>query len=189
MAMGLLKSGINEVIATTRFNAAPMGIHFREGNASMVLFCGSNTAENIEREGWVVANFVQDPVLYVRTAFEDLPRNLFIEEPVSTKTIMRLAGADAWAAFTATIVRRTNESMMVRLTLEKEIIEEVAVYPVNRGFNSLIDATVHATRYTANQDPGLKRLIDYHVGIVRKCGGKRELEALELLKKYMYVVA
>lgn len=187
--MGLLKSGINEVIATTRFNAAPMGIHFREGNASMVLYCGSNTAENIEREGWVVANFVQDPVLYVRTAFEDLPRNLFIEEPVSTKTIMRLAGADAWAAFTATIVRRTNESMMVRLTLEKEIIEEVAVYPVNRGFNSLIDATVHATRYTANQDPVLKRLIDYHVGIVRKCGGKRELEALELLKKYMYVVA
>jgi hypothetical protein len=188
MAMGLLKSGINEVIATTRFNAAPMGIHFREGNASMVLFCGSNTAENIEREGWVVANFVQDPVLYVRTAFEDLPRNLFIEELVSTKTIMRLAGADAWAAFTATIVRRTNESMMVRLTLEKEIIEEVAVYPVNRGFNSLIDATVHATRYTANQDPVLKRLIDYHVGIVRKCGGKRELEALELLKKYLYVV-
>jgi hypothetical protein len=189
MAMGLLNSGINEVIATTRFNAAPMGIHFREGNASMVLFCGSNTAENIEREGWVVANFVQDPVLYVRTAFEDLPRNLFIEEPVSTKTIMRLAGADAWAAFTATIVRKTNESMIVRLTLEKEIIEEVAVYPVNRGFNSLIDATVHATRYTANQDPVLKRLIDYHVGIVRKCGGKRELEALELLKKYMYVVA
>jgi hypothetical protein len=98
---------------------------------------------------------------------------------------MRLAGADAWAAFTATIVRRTNNSMMVRLTLEKEIIEEVAVHPVNRGFNSIIDATVHVTRYKENQDPALKRLIDYHVGIVHKCGGKRELEALELLKKYM----
>ncbi len=75
--------------------------------------------------------------------------------------------------------------MMVRLTLEKEIIEEVAVHPVNRGFNSIIDATVHATRYKENQDPELKKLIDYHVGIVHKCGGKRELEALELLKKYM----
>jgi hypothetical protein len=75
--------------------------------------------------------------------------------------------------------------MMVRLTLEKEIIEEVAVHPVNRGFNSIIDATVHVTRYKENQDPALKRLIDYHVGIVHKCGGKRELEALELLKKYM----
>ena len=117
--MGLLKGGINEVIATTRFNAAPMGIHYREGIASMVLFSGSNTAENIERDGWVVANFVQDPVLYVRTAFEDLPQNSFIEEAVSTKTITRLAGADAWAAFTATIVRRTNESMMVRLNAGK----------------------------------------------------------------------
>jgi hypothetical protein len=75
--------------------------------------------------------------------------------------------------------------MMVRLTLEKEIIEEIAVHPVNRGFNSVIDATVHATRYRENQDPALKKLIDYHVGIVNKCGGKQELEALELLKKYM----
>jgi hypothetical protein len=187
--MGLLKGGINEVIATTRFNAAPMGVHYRNGMTSMVLFSGSNTAENIDRDGWIVANFVQDPVLYVRTAFEDLPRNFFIEESVSTKTVTRLAGADAWAAFTATIVRRTNESMLVQLTLEKEIIEEVAIYPVNRGFNSIIDATVHTTRYRRNKDPALKKLIDYHVSIVNKCGGKRELEALELLKKYMQLVA
>jgi hypothetical protein len=183
--MGLLKGGINEVIATTLFNAAPMGIHYREENASMVLFSGSNTAENIERDGWIVANFVHDPVLYVRTAFENLPGSSFIEEPVSAKTITRLAGADAWAVFTAIILRRTNESMMVQLTLEKEIIEEVAVHPVNRGFNSIIEATVHATRYKENQNPELKKLIDYNVGIVRKCGGKRELEALELLMKYM----
>jgi hypothetical protein len=185
MAMGLLKGGINEVIATTRFNAAPMGIHYREGIASMVLFSGSNTADNIMRDGWVVANFVQDPVLYVRTAFEDLPRASFIEEEVSKKTITRLSCADAWAAFSATIVRRTNESMMVRLKTEKEIIEEVIIHPVNRGFNNLIDATVHVTRYKESKDPELKRLIDYHVGIVRKCGGKRELEALEFLNNYM----
>lgn len=185
MELGLLKSGINEVIATTRFNAAPMGIHYRKGSASMVIFSGSHTAENIERDGWVVANFVHDPVVYVRTAFEDLPRYSFIEEPCTKKTITRLAGADAWAAFTATIVRKTHESMMVHLSLEKEIIEKVAVHPVNRGFNSIIDATVHATRYKENRDPELKRLIDYHAGIVRKCGGKQEAEALDLLLKYM----
>ena len=181
--MGLLKSGINEVIATTRFNAAPMGIHYREGKASMVLFLGSNTAENIERDGWVVANFVHDPLLYVQTAFEDLPHNSFIEEPVAQKTVMRLAGADAWAAFTATIVRKTTETMMVHLFLEKEIIEGVVLQPVNRGFNNIIEATVHATRYKENRDPELKKLIDYHAGIVRKCGGKREIEALDLLSR------
>jgi hypothetical protein len=185
MELGLLKSGINEVIATTAFNAAPMGIHYRKGTVSMVIFSGSHTAENIERDGWVVANFVHDPVVYVKTAFEDLPRNSFIEEPCANTVITRLAGADAWAAFTATIVRKTHESMMVHLSLEKEVIEKVALHPVNRGFNSIIDATVHATRYKETRDPELKRLIDYHAGIVRKCGGKPEAEALDLLLTYL----
>ena len=79
--------------------------------------------------------------------------------------------------------------MMVRLTLIKEIIEVVSVHPVNRGFNSIIDATVHATRYKENQDPNLQRLIEYHAGIVRKCGGKRDIEALDLLLKYIFLPA
>lgn len=182
--MGLLRSGINEVIATTASNAAPIGIHYREGKAGMVLFCGSHTAENIERDGWVIANFIHDPVMYVRTAFEDLPGDMFVDEPVNGRTMQRLRGAGAWAAFSARVERRTTEAMVVSLTPEKEIIEEVAVYPVNRGFGSIIDATVHATRYNLNRDPELKKQIDYHVAIVRKCGGRNELAALDLLMKY-----
>ncbi len=162
-----------------------MGIHYREGKAGMILFTGSHTAQNIERDGWVVANFVYDPVLYVKTAFEDLPREVFLEEMVSGKKVHRLSGADAWAAFTATVERRSGDVMMVRLIPEKEIIEEVSLHPVNRGFNSIIDATVHATRYRENRDPELRKLIDYHSGIVRKCGGKKELAALEMLMKYI----
>jgi len=183
--MGLLRGGINEVIATTSFNAAPVGIYYREKKYHAVLFLGSHTAENIARDGWMVANFIHDPVVYVKTAFEDLPKELFIEEPVNGKTMHRLAGADAWAAFTATVEHRTAESMTVALVPEKEIIEKVAVYPVNRGFNSLIDATVHATRYKVTRDAELKRHIDYHAGLVRKCGGKRELEALSMLEGYI----
>ena len=63
-------------------------------------------------------------------------------------------------------------------------MRNVAVHPVNRGFNSIIDATVHATRYRVNRDPELKKLIDYHIAIVRKCGGKKELAALDLLVQY-----
>jgi uncharacterized protein len=185
MVMGLLKGGINEVIATTATNAAPMGIHLRDGKASMVLFSGSHTALNIERDLWVVANFVYDPVLYVKTAFEDLPGDAFIEEPVAGKTMFRLAAADAWAAFSVSIGHKTGEAMTVSLTLEKEIIENVAVHPVNRGFGSIIDATVHATRYTRNRDPGLRKCIEYHAGIIRKCGGKHETAALELLLSYL----
>ena len=183
--MGLLTEGINEVIATTRFNAAPIGIHFREGKASLVLFIGSHTADNIERDGWIVANLIHDPVLYVKTAFDDLSRESFVEEPVSGKKMQRLACAGAWAAFTATVEQKTDEALMVRLTLEKEIIEEVFPCPVNRGFNSIIDMAVHATRYQKNRDPELKKLIDYHAGIVRKCGGRQELAAMDLLMKYL----
>jgi hypothetical protein len=36
-----------------------------------------------------------------------------------------------------------------------------------------------------SRDPALKNLIDYHAGIVRRCGGRREREALELLMNYI----
>lgn len=183
--MGLLRPGINEVIATTEFNAAPMGIIVREGPARMVLFSGSHTAENIEKNGWLVANIVYDPLLYVKTAFGDIPHDNFIEESINGKKMYRLKDANAWAAFTATIDKKTSEALMVTLTLQKEIIEGVSLHPVNRGFNSIIDITVHATRYRMNRDPELKKLIDYHAGIVRKCGGARELAALDLLMQYI----
>jgi hypothetical protein len=183
--MGLLKGGINEVIATTRFNAAPIGIHYREKKYRVVLFLGSHTAQNVARDGWLVANFVHDPELYVKTAFEDLPEDQFIEEPVNGKTMYRLAGADGWAAFSATVEHRTAEKMTISLVPEKELIEDVTLHPINRGFNSLIDATVHATRYKVTRDAELKKLIDYHAGIVRKCGGKKELAGLEMLMGYI----
>jgi hypothetical protein len=183
--MGLLNEGINEVIATTAFNAAPIGIHNRNGKLTMILFHGSHTGQNIERDGWVVANLVHDPVLYVKTAFEDLPVDSFREEPVNGRKMFRLADAEGWAAFTAQVEHRTTESIVLSLALEKEIVREVALYPVNRGFNSIVDATVHATRYRLNKDPELMKLIDYHTIIVRKCGGRRELEALDLLMNFL----
>jgi len=69
--MGLLREGINEVIATTRGNAAPMGIIVREGKLTMVVFRESHTAARLSSDGWVVANFLFDPVVYVKTAFDD----------------------------------------------------------------------------------------------------------------------
>lgn len=183
--MGILKGGINEVIATTRNNAAPMGIHVRDGKTLLILFKGSHTAENVRKEGWIVANIVHDPVLYVRTAFSDLPGEMFADEPVAGITMQRLKGADAWAAFTATIEHETLESFVVSLALRKELIRQPVVYPINRGFGSIIDATVHATRYRETRDAGLKDLIGYHAGIIRKCGGKSELAALDLLMEYI----
>ncbi|NLM29659.1 MAG: DUF447 family protein [Methanomicrobiales archaeon] len=183
--MGLLAEGINEVIATSDCNAAPMGIINRKGSLHMVLFRGSHTARNVARDRWVVANFVFDPVLYVRTAFDDLPPEDFVREEINGLVVSRLRDVEAWAAFAADVERSSDEAIIVRLIPLKEEVLGLRLHPVNRGFASVVDATVHATRYVRNHDPWLGQLIEHHTGLIRKCGGPREWEALELLREYM----
>ena len=183
--MGLLREGINEIIATTKGNAAPIGIVVRNGNAGMVLFRGSHTSENVETGGWVVANFIFDPVLYVITAFDDLPHGSLVEEKAGGYTVERLASAEAWAAFSVTIEKKTRDVLVVGLTILGEATTGVVLHPVNRGFNSIIEATVHGTRYKRSRSPELLSLIEHHAGIVGKCGGQKEKEALDLLFDYI----
>jgi hypothetical protein len=185
VAVGLLAEGINEVIATTDNNAAPMGIINRGGSLHMVLFRGSHTARNVARDRWVVANFVFDPVLYVWTAFDDLPPEAFVREEIDGLIVSRLRDVEAWAAFAADVERSSDEAIIIRLTPLKEEVLDLRLHPVNRGFYSVVDATVHATRYVRNRDPWLGRLIEHHTGLARKCGGPREWEALKLLERYI----
>lgn len=185
MGVGLLREGINEVIATTEWNAAPMGIINRNESLKMVVFRGSHTSANISRTGWVVANFIFDPVIYVETAFSDLGREHFVSERVGDLWVQRLSGAEAWAAFSATVTRETDETMVVDLALLYEQMLTCAVHPVNRGFSSVIEATIHATRYVKNRDPALKDLIAHHISLVHRCGGEREQKALALLQEFM----
>ncbi|MBN1432809.1 MAG: DUF447 family protein [Methanomicrobiaceae archaeon] len=183
--MGLLGEGINEIIATTRKNAAPIGIIVKGDSARMVLFHGTHTIENIRKDGWVVANIIHDPVIYVKTAFDDLPDDYFISENAGDMEVQRLKDASAWIAFKAEIERESGGAAIVRLTQVAEKILDEGIYPVNRGFNSIIEATVHGTRYIMNHDPRLRELIDHHASLVRKCGGSREREALGLLLDYI----
>jgi hypothetical protein len=181
--MGLLTEGISEVIATTRQNAAPIGIH-RDGEALWaVLYRGSHTAENAVRDGWLVANVVHDPVLFVRTAFEDLPADAFVTVPGLGWD--RLAGAEGWIACSAELERETPVAVRIRLDVVGEEIVEPRFLPVNRGRCAIIEATVHATRYARTRDPRLGRLIAHHADVVRRCGGSAELEALALLQGYI----
>jgi hypothetical protein len=184
--MGLLSEGINEVIATTFANAAPMGIIHRGGEVPrMVLFRGSHTARNVERYGWIVANLTHDPILWVRTAFEDLPPEYFADITFNCRPMYRLRDCEAWIAFAAEVEKETAERLTVRLSPLTEEVRSPLPRFVNRGFNSVIEATVHATRYVLFKDPELLKLVDHHERIVRRCGGKREVEAMELLMDFI----
>lgn len=181
--MGLLGAGISEVIATTRQNAAPIGIH-RDGTGLWaVLYRGSHTAANAARDGWLVANVIHDPVLFVRTAFDDLPADAFV--PIPGRGWDRLAAAEGFAACRVEVLHETPDALRIGLTVVHEEVVEPRCVPVNRGRCAVIEATVHATRFSQSRDPRLGRLIEHHASIVRRCGGPAELEALSLLMSYV----
>lgn len=181
--MGLLGPGISEVIATTRQNAAPIGIHRQGESLWAILYRGSHTAANAACEGWLVANVVHDPILFVRTAFDDLSADAFVSIPGLGWD--RLAAAEGFVACRVEVERETPEALRVRLVVEREEIVEARCIPMNRARCAVIEATVHATRYGRTRDPGLGRLIEHHASVVRRCGGPAELEALALLMEYI----
>lgn len=183
--MGFLNEGINEVIATTGGNAAPIGIICRNGTLSMVLFRGSHTEANIRKNGWVVANVSHDPLVWVRTAFDDLPLSDFTAVEAGGRRMDRLQECEAWAAFAATVEHETAERVFVTLSPLVEGTESAAVRAHNRGFAGIVEAAVHGTRYVHSRDPNLKAQIDHHLAVVQKCGGPRERKAAAALEEYI----
>lgn len=181
----LMQEGINEVIVTIRENAAPMGIICRDGKLMMAVFRTSHTSRLIEETGMIVANLVHDPVLYVRAAFTDLTPVEYGYEQVGDLMVSRLISAESWIIYRTSIMQKTEQKLLVTLEPVREQHASVQVRPINRGFNSIIEATVHATRYVLTRDPDLKRLIDHHADLIRRCGGDREIQALALLLQYI----
>ncbi|MBN1165896.1 MAG: DUF447 family protein [Methanospirillaceae archaeon] len=179
--MGCLTEGINEVIATTRNNAAPMGIIRKNDHYSMVIYRTSATAANIEKYSWVVANIVFDPLLFVQTAFSDISPDMLHEIEIEGIMMQHLIAADCWIAFATDVVNRTEEKILVTLRPLHSHLTPSLPRAINRGFYSVIEATVHATRYIITRDPGLASQIRHHGIIVKKCGSEREKEAFALL--------
>ncbi|HJJ47298.1 MAG TPA: DUF447 family protein [Methanocorpusculum sp.] len=177
--MGLLEEGITEIIAVTKDNAAPIGIILREGQApKLILFKGSKTEENIRQYGWMTANFVSDSLSYPKYAFSDV----LSEELASDGECQYLKSADAWILFKAEVTNETDETYLVKLTEVKEEILRPGIRRVNRGFDAVIDATVHATRYVRTEAPDLKERILYDLNLIRKCGGKQEQKAKKIIE-------
>ncbi|WFN35309.1 DUF447 family protein [Methanogenium sp. S4BF] len=196
--MGILGDGINEVIATTADpatgapNAAPMGIICRNGRIMMRLFHGTHTERNIRASGWVVGNLTFDPMVYVQSAFGDLPEDAFADITADEsglhlpKPMQRLRTCEAWEAFTTTVVSDNPETLVVGLTPVAAEIMGLQPHPPNRALAGIIEATVHATRYVMTRDPALWVLIEQAAETIRKCGGKEHGAALDLLLAYCH---
>lgn len=180
-----IEKGIYEVIVTTKdlfneFNAAPMGLISDESGFHFMIYTDTRTFTNIIETEELCVNFVFDPLLYVRSAFTRIPRDEFIEE----EGTVFLKDADAWIWGRARISEE-GEPRRVDFIPEKSRIVRRIIRPVNRGFNSIIEATIHATRFILSGEERYLEWIKHHFAIVEKCGSSRDKEAMEELKKYI----
>lgn len=151
--IGLENGLIYETIVSTlsldgTFNAAPMGLRSLDGE-SLVLqpYRDTQTYRNIIATKVAVANFTDDPKLFLRTAFKE--KELLSKEMFSKARVVeapRFVGAESLVEMQ---VVRINEE------LERAIIECIPVYVeiVNvtpklycRGRFAAIEAVIHATR-------------------------------------------
>ncbi len=172
--------GISEVILTTLSrphvpNAAPIGI-VNKGGKFFARIYNSTTLSSILENPVAAANIVDDPVLFVKSALSDIEPEMF-EFAVDFPVIKHSLG---WIVFDCKCRKGENISVVELTPLRGKICRRT-IKPVNRGFNAVIEAAIHATRYVSLKEKKYLREIDNCDKIVRKCGGVRDMEAMKLL--------
>ena len=175
-----IHEGISEVIVTTLSkdgvpNAAPIGLHCKDGRFLLRLF-NSKTLDNILEQPVAVANIVDDPVLFVRSALSDIEPDEF--ELIEGFPVLK--GALAWIRFECKCRRGEGISVVELTPVGSDIIHRT-VKPINRGFNAVIEASVDATRYVIFREQKYLDSIGDYDKLVKKCGGAREKEAMRML--------
>ncbi|MBO8181218.1 MAG: DUF447 family protein [Archaeoglobus sp.] len=172
------QNGINEVIGITQgewINTAPLGLIVEDAEAdkAKIRLYSNHTRKNLEREGVLWVNIVHDPIVFALASFEDLDAEWFssLKPPILKNSL-------AWCRMEGEV-----KGAFALLQLKDGEVLQREVKAVNRGFNAVIEALVHATRYVSLKKPEMLEKVEYYIGIAEKCGGEREREAIEIIKK------
>jgi len=189
--------GISEVIVTTKSasgkpNAAPIGVittisdETGEPRHFVKLYRGSQTLENVRETNMLAANVTNDAIIFVKTAFENLSEDnftVFVDMPV-------LKEANAWVIFTSDLVEERSDYLRFQILTRAVEIKRKEVKAISRGLNAVIEATILATRYELIEDEQekgeIRKLMERYAEIVKKCGGRRENEAMDSLEKNVH---
>jgi hypothetical protein len=172
--------GINEIIGITfgeKINTAPLGVIVEDPNSiyAKVKLYPSHTRENLIRNPILWVNVTVDPIVFTISSFDDLDEYWFesLNPPVIKNSL-------AWCKFD---VDFKDDHVDLKL-LDGGVLKR-EFRTVNRGFNALIEALVHATRYLSFDDTEFLKRVEYYCEIVEKCGGEREKEAVKILRRYL----
>lgn len=191
--------GISEAIVTTKSasgmpNAAPIGIitvineEAGEPQHFVKLYKGSQTLANVLETKMLAANVIDDAVIFVKTAFEHLSETHFSDfagMPV-------LAKANAWVIFSGVLIEECSDYLHFKVLPRTVKVNKKCVKAINRGLNAVIEAAILATRCDIITDEcekeEIRRLMEHYVEIVKRCGGRREKEAMGILKDEFFRV-
>lgn len=182
-----IREGISEIIASTgleRPNAAPIGIVTKGERLFVRLFKGSQTWENVSKEKYLASNIVYDSLLFVRSTFFDLEPLEFEYVDADGLRFPVLKKAVAWVVFECINIKNTDQSLVADLVPVEAGLNELnrKELPVpNRGFNAVLEATVHATRYQITGEEKYLELIRHYESLASKCGGDAENKAMKLI--------
>jgi hypothetical protein len=175
-----IHEGIYEVIFTTlsgdgKPNAAPIGLHSRDGRLFSRIY-NSRTLENILGIPMAAANIVDDPILFVQSSLSDIEK----EEFEFKDGFPVLKNALGWILFDCRF-KKGEKVTLIELFPIRRNINLCEIRAVNRGFNAVIEAAIHATRYVVLREQKYLAYIGYYNTIVKKCGGAKEKDAMRLL--------
>ena len=185
--------GVTESVVTTLgpndlWNVAALGLHPPEeedGPATDApvtarTWGNTRTRRNFYRQGRGYVQFTRDPIDFVEATLSIFE----VEGPV-------LDGADAWVEVTVEQVD-SGESDDTRwekweLRPHDSEIECEKVPTINRGFNSVVEATVAASRLDvdAYDEAKLRDRLAYFEEVGRKCGDDRVRRAFDRLQDHL----
>ena len=120
----------------------------------------------------------------MRSTFFDLDPSEFEYIPVYGLNFPILKEAAAWVIFECINLKNTDQALVTDLLPVKAGFNEEngKNLPVpNRGFNAVLEATVHATRYQLTGEEKYLELIRHYETLASKCGGDPEKKAMKLL--------
>jgi uncharacterized protein len=120
----------------------------------------------------------------VRSTFFDLEPSEFDYVPAQGINFPILKEAEAWIIFECINIKYTEQALVADLVpieagFNKANLKDLSV--PNRGFNAVLEATVHATRYQLTKEGKYLELIRYYDTLASKCGGEKEKKAMKLL--------
>jgi hypothetical protein len=174
------RPGVVETVVTTlgpneRWNVAALGVENidSDGPASARTWGRTRTWRNFRERGGGYVQFTRDPLDFVEAALavreEDEPILDSADAWVKIEATAQVSGEDGGTEWTDWDLRAVESG-----------VENRVVPATSRGHAAVVEATVAASRLgvEAYDSADLRDRLDYFEGVVERCGGPREREAL-----------